>query len=82
MRRPSVGDDGSFPRATVIEALLAVGCKLSRGFDDDEIVIEDAQGNVEHHALPDPVDYKMVQYLIRKFSPERFIPALQKRKPN
>jgi len=82
MRRPVSGDDGSFPRAVVIEALLQVGCKISKGFDTDEVVVEDDDGEIEHHYLPDPVDYKMVQYLIRKFSPERFIPALTRRPPN
>lgn len=82
MRLPSPASNGSFPRAVVIEALLQVGCKLSRGYDADEVVVEDDDGEVEHHYLPDPVDYKMVQYLIRKFSPEKFIPALKRAAPN
>lgn len=82
MRRPRPGDDGSQPRARVIEALLQVGCRLRRGFDPDEIEIEDEDGNIEHHYLADPVDAKMVEYLLRKFGPDRFIPALKPRSPN
>jgi len=82
MRRPTSGSNGSFPRAVVIEALLAVGCKIKKGFNADELEVEDEDGGIEHHYLPDPVDYKMVEYLIRKFSPERFIPALHRPPPH
>jgi hypothetical protein len=52
------------------------------GFDPDEVEIEDEDGNIEHHFLSDPVDAKMVEYLLRKFGPERFIRALKPRQPN
>jgi hypothetical protein len=82
VRLPPTPDAGGHPRARVIEALLTVGCKISKGYDEDEIVIEDEDGNIEVHPLPDPVHYKMVQYLIQKFGPERFIPALKPKSPN
>lgn len=69
-----MADEGSVPRATVLEVLKAHGIDLAENATENPFPTVtaaagvDPKGTLQVHALPDVLDRRMLHYLARKYS--------------
>lgn len=66
MRVPTPGDDGSQPRDFVIQRLIDFNFAVQK-LDEGLYEVADLDGDVEVLWLDDPVNYRMITHLWRRF---------------
>lgn len=66
MKLPTPGDDGSQPRNFVIQQLVHFGIGV-RQLDENLFELTDSDGDMEVVVLKDPVNYRMITHLWRRF---------------